>query len=306
METKKVLVMGGNGYIGRNIVKAFNAHSETVDVYDLFGDENDIHFLQGNVIDDEKLDETVSRFDTVIYLISSVSPKKSMDEPESAYVNDIPMLIKVLDSCVHSGCKRVIFASSGGTVYGEGEGRVLSEDSYCQPINHYAICKEASEKILLMYNQRYGMENMILRVSNPYGPGQNPKSGVGAITIFTRKVLADEDITLYADPDTVRDYINIHDVAEAFYQATYYDFDKDVVPVYNIGSGKGFSLRDIISIIADALDKKVNVKVVESRGYDVKYNVLNIEKAQKCLSYGSHEDEEDRIREYILKLKEEH
>ena len=306
METKKVLVMGGNGYIGRNIVKAFNAHSETVDVYDLFGDENDIHFLQGNVIDDEKLDETVSRFDTVIYLISSVSPKKSMDEPESAYVNDIPMLIKVLDSCVHSGCKRVIFASSGGTVYGEGEGRVLSEDSYCQPINHYAICKEASEKILLMYNQRYGMENMILRVSNPYGPGQNPKSGVGAITIFTRKVLADEDITLYADPDTVRDYINIHDVAEAFYQATYYDFDKDVVPVYNIGSGKGFSLRDIISIIADALDKKVNVKVVESRGYDVKYNVLNIEKAQNYLSYGSHEDEEDRIREYILKLKEEH
>ena len=306
METKKVLVMGGNGYIGRNIVKAFNAHSETVDVYDLFGDENDIHFLQGNVIDDEKLDETVSRFDTVIYLISSVSPKKSMDEPGSAYVNDIPMLIKVLDSCVHSGCKRVIFASSGGTVYGEGEGRVLSEDSYCQPINHYAICKEASEKILLMYNQRYGMENMILRVSNPYGPGQNPKSGVGAITIFTRKVLADEDITLYADPDTVRDYINVNDVAEAFYQATYYDFDKDVVPVFNIGSGKGFSLRDIISIIADTLDKKVNVKVVESRGYDVKYNVLNIEKAQKYLSYGSHEDEEDRIREYILKLKEEH
>ena len=297
--------MGGNGYIGRNIVKAFSAHNETADVYDLFPAGNDTHFYQGNVRDDEKLDEIISRYDSLIYLISSVSPKKSMDAPESAYVNDIPMLIKVLDSCVRSGCKRVIFASSGGTVYGEGEGRVLSEDSYCQPINHYAICKEASEKILLMYNQRYGMENVILRVSNPYGQGQNPKSGVGAITIFSRKALADEEITLYADPDTVRDYINVFDVAEAFYQAVYYDFDKDVIPVFNIGSGIGFSLKDIIAIIADTLNKEVCVQVVESRGYDVKYNVLDIEKAQKYLSYGKHEDEEDRIREYILKLKEE-
>ena len=212
--SKKVLVMGGNGYIGQNIVAYFEEKGEIVDIYDLFVSEDKKRKVyKGNVTDDPILKERICGYDTILYLISSVSPKKSMEEPVLVYKKDLPMLIKVLNNAKEVGCKQIVFASSGGTVYGEGEGRELREDSMCQPINHYAIGKLAAEEVLLLYNRLYGMNNIILRIANPYGIGQNPQSGVGAITIFTNKVLNNESITLYADRDTIRDYIHIKAVA---------------------------------------------------------------------------------------------
>ena len=141
-----------------------------------------------------------------------------MQDPESAYVTDIPRFLKVLDVCVQRGVRRVVFASSGGTIYGNSS-MANNESQNTLPINNYGISKVACEKILQMHNLLYGMENVVLRIANPYGAGQRVQSGVGAVTAFANSISIGEPIVIYGDGDNVRDFVAINYVAEAFYNA---------------------------------------------------------------------------------------
>ncbi len=306
---QRVLIMGGNGFIGRSLTDYLIEQNKTVGVYDLFsGEMENVSYHSGDLMQDESLEPILTHYDSIIYLISTVTPKRSMEVPSAAYEKDIPMLLKTLDACVKAGVKRVIFASSGGTVYGEGEGRRLTESAECNPVNHYAIAKLAMEKILLFYNERFGMENVILRIANPYGMNQKTSSGVGALTIFTRQILASKPITLYSDPDTIRDYISVKEVARAFGLALEYEIEKGVTPLFNVGSGKGYSLRELIHIIEETLGEKAEVNVIEARGYDVKCNILDTEKAERSLKFHVSEDPLSSMKNYIkecAKQKEE-
>ena len=299
---KKVLVIGGTGFIGKNIIENFKKNDIYTGCYDLtnqsIGDENYI----GNITYDQNLDDIVSNYDSIIYLITSVSPKRSMEYPTEPYVNDIPLLLKTLDSARSAGIKRIVFASSGGTVYGDN-GHVNSKESdFNEPKNHYAICKLTSEKILEMYNSLYGMENISLRISNPFGKYQNPKSNVGAITVFSNQIIANKEINLYGDGNIIRDYIDVREVAEAFRLAENIDFSMlDTTPVFNIGSGQGISLNEIINIISNELNIDPKINYLPKRDFDVNYNVLDITKANKYLNYVHNEDEKDNIKKYVRK-----
>lgn len=301
-EIKKVLIMGGNGFIGKNLANYFIENGIEVGIYDLFISNSDIKSYQGNIMTDDSLSEIIKQYDVIVYLINSVSPKKSMDFPETSYTQDIPMLLRTLECCVNSNVKRVIFSSSGGTVYGEGGNNALSENTVEQPINHYAICKLTSEKILQLYNKLYGMENMILRISNPYGIGQNPASGVGAITTFAQKIISDEKIMIYGDGSTSRDFIHIDEVCEAFYKAYLWNFDASVTPVFNVGSGQAITLNQIVEIVSETLDKKPIVEYLPSRTFDVRHNVLDMEKTKTYLGFCPHGDETENIKEYVQQL----
>lgn len=302
----KILIMGGNGFIGKNIIHYFKEKGIETDVYDLFPAPNGIKSYQGNILTDDHLEEIIAQYDTIIYLITSVSPKKSMDFPELSYTQDMPMLLRTLDCCIKGNTKRVIFASSGGTVYGECSGPSNDEeDTKEQPINHYAICKLASEKVLQLYNKLYEMENIVLRIANPYGVGQNPMSGVGAVTTFAKKMLNNETVVLYGDGSTSRDFIHIEAVAQAFYKAYNWDFDKTIMPVFNIGSGQDITLKRIIEVLSEELEIEPQIEYLPDRNFDVKRNVLNIEKARKYLQYEPGENEEEHIKEYVKRLKEE-
>ncbi len=297
----KVLIMGGNGFIGSNVVDYLTNKNIDVDIYDLFVKDNGHRNYQGNILTDDKLDDIINNYDSIIYLITSVSPKKSMDFPTESYVQDIPMLLRVLESCVKSShCKQIIFSSSGGTVYGEGIGKELKEDSVVEePINHYAICKVACEKILLLYNKLYGMNNIILRIANPYGKGQNPASGVGVITTFLDKIIKGEKISLYGDGSIVRDFVDIQTVCEAFYKALQWNAQKEVVPVFNVGSGIALSLKDIIDIISSTLNIEPAIEYLEDRPFDVKKNVLDMTKSKEILGLEIPTDDCEKIKEYI-------
>lgn len=305
--SKKVLVMGGNGFIGQNIVRYFAEAKYEVEIYDLYVKDNGFKNYTGNVLTDDNLDEIISKFDTIVYLITSVSPKKSMEFPIESYTQEIPMLIKVLDSCLKSKCKRVLFSSSGGTVYGEAIKDKLEEDTTVeQPINHYAVCKLTCEKILMLYNKLYGMENIILRVSNPYGIGQKPSSGVGVITTFADKIIKGEVINLYGNGDVVRDFIDVNKVAEAFYKASEWDFDPSIQPVFNVGSGYPLSINDIIKIISEALEINPSINYLESRSFDVKRNVLDMKKTNKYLKMSEQENEIESIKNYVKEMKNQY
>lgn len=301
-----VLIMGGNGFIGKNICKYFDMHNLDYGIYDLFTTVSSHDTYQGNILTDDNLEDILKSYDTIIYLITSVSPKKSVDFPEQAYIQDVPMLLRVLNYCIENGVtKKVVFASSGGTVYGECNGDSLKEDENIEyPINNYAICKLACEKILLYYNKVYNMNNVILRIGNPYGIGQNPSSGVGVITTFVEKVLNGEEIVLFGDGSVVRDYVDVDTVARAFYNAVFYESKKDVVPVFNVGSGVEINLNDIINLISTTLNIKPKIKKLPERNFDVKRNVLNMEKSSKYLDLESCDMEKEKIKEYIKYLKD--
>lgn len=308
LSVKKILVVGGGGFLGQNIVRHFQQQQYEVGIYDVhipdFLRTKNISYYVGDVINDSNLDSIVSQYDIIAYLISAIMPGDSMKRPLSSYSTDIPLLITLLESCIRSNVKRVIYSSSGGTVYGENC-KPNKESDLVAPKNHYAICKIACEHILQLYNSLYGMENIILRISNPFGIGQRMSSGVGVITAFVHSVLCGEDIKIYGDGSNVRDYIEVSEVARAFEHALVWPFNKKISPVFNIGSGQGLRVSDIVKLVSETLDIKPMVSFSPFREFDVKYNVLNIAKAQKYLDFKMHGDVERSIREYTMRMKSE-
>ena len=115
------------------------------------------------------------------------------------------------------------------------------------------------------------MENISLRISNPYGEGQNSNTGVGVITTFADYIMSGKDINIYGDGSIVRDFIHVKDVANAFYLSLLYKYSNEIIPVFNIGSGVGLSINDIIQLVEDTFKKKANINYLDGRLFDVKY-----------------------------------
>ena len=226
---KKCLLLGGAGFIGKNLALFLKNQGYSLTIYDYsvmekFSEEEleGIKIVERNFFNDENLEESIKGNDVIIHLISSVNPAQSMVEPSKCYSNDLVKTIEMLEIARVNRVSRVIFISSGGTIYGNYDEEEYSEDMPTNPINHYGIMKLAIEKVVLMYNQIYNMDNIILRVSNPYGKGQDPNKNLGAISVFAGKVLNGHNIQIYGDGENVRDYIYIDDVTRAIEKAIKY------------------------------------------------------------------------------------
>jgi len=287
---KKCLLLGGAGFIGKNLALFLKNQGYTLTIYDhsvikKFSKEEleGMKIVEKNFFTDANLEESLKGNDVIIHLISSVNPAKSMVEPSKCYSNDLIKTIEMLEIARVNRVSRVIFISSGGTIYGNYDEEEYSEDMPTNPINHYGIMKLAIEKVVLMYNQLYNMDNVILRISNPYGKGQDPNKNLGAISVFTGKVLNGHNIQIYGDGETVRDYVYIDDVVKTIERAINYTVKKGIDPIFNVGSGVGTTLNQLINLISTILDKKCDVEYVQSRGIDVRRSVLNIEKSMKEL-----------------------
>ena len=300
---KKILVIGGNGFIGTNVVQYLVQKKYLVGVYDLSsGSEKGVEYYEGNINDDPNFERILSQYDTIIYLLSAIMPQMSMEDPLSSYQTDIPLLLIVLEACKKNNIKRVIYASSGGTVYGDSN-IPNQEDKVTNPINHYAICKLTCEKILCLYNSLYNMENVILRIANPYGIGQRLESGVGAVTIFTKSIISYSKIRIYGDGENIRDYIDVRDVAKMFECAIRWAYEKQVPPIFNVGSGKGYSLLQLIEIISNELGIKAIVEFVPRREFDIKCSILDMSKTKSFFHFECEQDSESSIRQYVRLLK---
>lgn len=299
---KSVLVIGGNGFLGSNIVEELKNHDCTVSVLDIlpprFPVEN-VKYHCGSVGDAKLLPDIIGGRDSLIYLKSSTMPATSMIEAAKAYCEDLPELMTVCEVCLRQGVRKIVFASSGGTVYGDLQVRRLyREEDPTYPRNHYGIAKVAAENILLMQNALHGMQNIILRVSNPYGRGQSTLSGVGAITSFAEKIIENQSIQIFGDGNIVRDYVEVSDVAKAFALAV----EKApicAVPIFNIGSGRGFSLLQIVHLLQEYLQSEAQIDFLPQREFDVQYNVLDITKAARILGYAPAISPEEGIKQYV-------
>lgn len=276
----KIALLGGSGFIGKNLAIELSQKHE-IHIIDRYIDTpwfNERGF-KSNQLHCAELSGVIQvlqdyEFDKLIHLVSTINPGSSMVTPEYGYSVDVVETIKILE---HLKDKKtdVIFFSSGGTVYGDKSRlETIPEETPLHPISHYGVVKGTLESILLMYNRVYGMKNIVLRLSNPYGEYQNVNGAVGAIAVFMNKIIKDEEIIVVGDGSIVRDYIHIHDVRKVISKLI--EKKELKYDIYNLGSGHGASINDIITLLEDVIGKKAKVIYKEARKFDVQRNVLDV------------------------------
>ncbi|HNR03601.1 MAG TPA: NAD-dependent epimerase/dehydratase family protein [Bacillota bacterium] len=281
-----ILVIGGQGFIGHNLVLKLVSEGHKVTVFEKnFKPERKLDscdYTIGSFSEIAQYENVLEGMDIVYHLISTTIPKTSMDNPSFDIQSNVVDTIKLLELCCKHKVRKIIFPSSGGTIYGLAETIPISEDHPTNPICSYGITKLSIEKYLHMFNHLYGLDYQVFRISNPYGPFQNPFSNQGAVGVFLGKILRGEEIEIWGDGSVCRDYIFISDVVQALYLASEMHTD---IKVLNIGSGKGVTLNDLVDIISRVTSKEAKVVNKESREIDLPVNVLDISKAADKLMW---------------------
>jgi UDP-glucose 4-epimerase len=231
------------------------------------------------------LDAVIRPGDCVLHLVSSTVPGSSNEDPYGDIASNVLPTLRLLELARQRSVKKVVFLSSGGTVYGPGVAVPTPEAAATDPICSYGIQKLAIEKYLALYRRLHGLDSVVLRVANPYGPYQLG-FGQGVIAAIFRKALQAEPITIWGDGTVVRDYIHVSDVVEAILCAV--RLDSPTAPrLYNIGSGVGKSLRDILDAVRRLRDGDLTVINTPGRLTDVPASILDIRQATAHLGWGN-------------------
>lgn len=283
---KKYLVLGAGGFIGKSLCKQL-LKDETVKAYDMFEiDElkgyRNYEFVQGNFKEDN-FGEILDGIDTVIHLISTTVPVDSSANAEKEMVENVVPTIRLLDAMVQKGIKKIIFASSGGTVYGETGELMNCESSALNPICSYGIQKVTIEMYLKLYGKMHDFDYRIMRIANPYGMGQDPRKPQGVIPIFVYRLIHGQEIAIFGAGDNFRDYIFMDDLINAFCKLLNYTGNQRI---FNIGTGRVHSLNDIVEIIEKLSGKRfVGIEIKKGRSCDVKKALLDVEMTKKELNW---------------------
>jgi len=231
-------------------------------------------------------DALLASCDIVHHYAWSTIPQTANENPIADLETNVRSTLALLDALRRSGGKRLIFASSGGTVYGRPQQIPIPESHPLNPISAYGVSKVAVEKYLGFYREAYGLDCRIARMSNPFGAGQDPHRKLGAVTTFLGRALNGEKLTVWGNGEVVRDYIHISDVTNALVALATASLDRFTeVPVFNIASGKGLSLNQIVSTIESKLQRSLDVQYVAGRAFDVPVNVLDVRRAEEILGW---------------------
>ena len=190
--------------------------------------------------------------------------------------------VRTLEAAVKHSLRRIVFVSSGGTVYGVPQRNPIDELHPTNPICSYGVQKLTIEKYLHLFNSMADLSSVILRVSNIYGESQSPKGLVGAVAHFTHKALLGKPIEIWGDGSIIRDYVHIDDVVSALMKSMTY---QGVDPLFNIGTGRGVSIKELIQMIQSRIERPIRSSYEPSRVFDVRENVLDVNRARRKLEW---------------------
>lgn len=281
----RIVVVGGNGFLGRHIVKALVDAGDTVSVYDMSpppAELSDIDYIVGSIADPAHFASAVMGVDVVVFLANNSLPGSANIDLSDEIKAHVQVTVKAAEICNNQGVKRFIFASSGGTVYGYDAHTPLTEDMPTRPLNAYGVSKMSIENYLRLIDKQKDMDTLSLRISNPYGAGQRALRGQGFIAAALQHVLNDKTFTIWGDGTVERDFIYVTDVSDAFVSACHV---QDVPDCINIGSGQSTSLKSVLTQIEKTLGKKISIEYETGRNIDVARNVLDISKAKSLLNW---------------------
>lgn len=286
----RITILGGGGFIGSAIVDALLKEGHLLTVFERprilpfrhFDGDESVRWLTGDILSLHDLVEAMQDADVVMHLVSTTLPKNSADDPLYDAQTNIVASLQLLDVMVRCGCKRIVFISSGGTVYGNPVYLPIDEKHPTEPTVSYGVTKLAIEKYIKVYSRAHGITPVILRVANPFGERQRIETAQGVIAAFVYRAIRDQEIEIWGDGSVTRDFVYVGDVANAFVKAIHYDGDGSV---FNISSGTGLSLVQLIALIEELLNKPVKKVYRPARSFDVPVSVLANEFAKRELGW---------------------
>ncbi len=273
MNAPRCLVLGAGGFIGTNLCLALRARG-----IDVTGFGRQPHapavlagmpWITGTM---EQAGEAVEGHARVFDLIGAGLPNSSNDNPAQIVADGVPAKVRLLEACRRQHVRRIVFASSGGTVYGITGPAPVPEDAPTEPISAYGIGKLVVEKYLSLYQHLYGLESRAVRIANAYGRHQDARRGQGLVAAILQRLLADEPVEIWGSGDVVRDYIHIDDVVSAMLALLDHDGPDRV---FNVGSGIGRSVAEVVRDAAHVTGRTPRVLHREGRAADVPVNILD-------------------------------
>jgi UDP-glucose 4-epimerase len=283
---KKCCIIGGAGFIGQHLVRQLSVTGRQLIVIDknkILPESvpDRVTYTQGDYGKSIFLKEVLKDVDEIILLAHTTIPQTSYDDPVKDILGNVPEAVNLFEIASGFGVKKVVFVSSGGTVYGKAKQLPITEEHSTNPISPYGISKLTIEKYGLMYNELKGLPVVSVRPGNAYGEGQKPFSGQGFIAAAIARILKQQDIIFFGENGTIRDYIHVSDVSMGIIAA----LDRGTPGLcYNIGSGVGRSNREVLDTIlphAVSAGLKIGIQVLPERRFDVPVNVLDCEKIRE-------------------------
>lgn len=288
----RVLLLGGAGFIGSHLATALSLRGEhVVSVLEPVSAPVDriqhlpVHLYRGSLSDTELLETILvqDNIQAVIHLVSTLVPGCGFADFEKEFEQVVAPSIRLMELCSKHHVKLVYF-SSGGTVYGERSTfEPFTEKDTLAPISHYGWSKQMMEESIRYMHRTQGLRYLILRPSNAYGPGQNLHGRQGLIAVALGKALRKEAVSVWGDGIAVRDYIYIDDLVQATLSLLGKEdaFDK----TFNVGSGVGYSVNDILRILKEVSGLEVSVHYLPARQEDVSHVVLAIDKIREMIDF---------------------
>ncbi len=300
----KVVVTGGAGFIGSNVVDAYvNLGHEVIVVDNLFSGKMEnlnprakFYLMDIRSKEFEKMLE-LERPEVINHHAAQISVPYSVEDPRFDADVNIQGFVNLLEAAKDTGVRKIIFISSGGAIYGEAKEYPTTENYPPQPLSPYAIAKAVSEDFLFFYHHQYGLDYTVLRYANIYGPRQIPHGEAGVVAIFMDRLLSGKKCTLFHFPEDtkgmIRDYCFVEDVVDANVKA----LEKGSCKAFNIGTGVETKTQDLFEKLFEVMKEELDLpddlsrlERKEARAGDLKRSCLNCERAKKTLGWTPRHD----------------
>lgn len=302
----KILVTGGAGFIGSHLTDAFINDGHEVVIVDnlLMGRMENVNSRAKFYLMDirsETLNKifALEKIDVVCHQAAQMDVRKSVEDPMFDADVNVKGTLNILQNCVHHQVKKVIFASTGGAIYGDQDVHPCDENHPTRPVSPYGITKLSVEKYLYYFSKEFGLDHLILRYANVYGPRQNPHGEAGVVAIFAKKLLSGDQPTINGDGKQTRDYVYVGDVARANLCAlSYHNND-----IFNIGT----SVETNVNEIFNQLNRLTGGKVLEhhgpAKGGEQRRSVISYQKAKEKMDWEPQMSLADGLKETVAFFK---
>ena len=284
----KILVTGGAGFIGSHVADALLAEGHAVHVMDdLSGGRRALVPAQATFHElDIRTDEAAGvvereRFDVLVHHAAQMDVRRSVADPRFDADVNVGGFLKLMEAGRRGGLQRVVFASTGGAIYGEPEYAPQDEAHPLRPLSPYGITKRSTELYLYYYEQQYGIPYVSLRYANVYGPRQNPHGEAGVVAIFTQRMLAGEQPYIFGDGEQTRDFVFVKDVVRANVAA----LGLDGSAIINIGTARETSVNTLFRTLRDIIDPDVEERHADGKPGEQQRSVLAYGRARELLNW---------------------
>ena len=282
MTTKRILITGGAGFIGSHLSDTLLDQGYAVRILDnlstgklenLRMDHSGLEFMLGSVADAQVVAKAIEGCQAVVHLAAVASVQASVDDPVGTHQANFIGTLNVCEAMRIAGLKRIVFASSAA-IYGDSTCEVIQEEQNKAPLTPYASDKLSSEHYLEFYKRAHGLDPVIFRFFNIFGPRQDPSSPYsGVISIFCQRALNGLPITVFGDGNQTRDFYYVTDLVRVLCQGL--DLENSPHMAFNVGHCKSTSLNMILTSLAEVLDKELEIRFVDARPGDIRHSKAN-------------------------------